>query len=236
MAGRCLRELVHKRRTRHFPNWPISPTALHGCRQMTGGRWLGCAKAGCFASWARFNTTQHMGNFPCAGAGEDRRQMAGRCLGELVRKMGDRILSQIVPILKQGMSAAEASTRQVGRPRLSSPNSSSLLFWGLCVPFQFTSTGWRRRHRRASRSRACPFFGGFLPCFPEKAPGYAFFYGLGSFLPACRRWGHPRASWAGGAFFAPCFFLSSCGLWRPHSSLANEPTTRFCVRRACATA
>lgn len=40
--------------------------------------------------------------------------MAGRCLGELVRKMGDRILAQIVPILKEGMSAEEASTRQVG--------------------------------------------------------------------------------------------------------------------------
>ena len=42
--------------------------------------------------------------------------MAGRCLGELVRKMGDRILSQIVPILKQGMTAEEASTRQVRPP------------------------------------------------------------------------------------------------------------------------
>ena len=34
--------------------------------------------------------------------------MAGRCLGELVRKMGDRVLQQIIPILQQGM--------QVGRP------------------------------------------------------------------------------------------------------------------------
>ena len=42
--------------------------------------------------------------------------MAGRCLGELVRKMGDRILSQIVPILKQGMTAEKASTRQVSPP------------------------------------------------------------------------------------------------------------------------
>ena len=33
--------------------------------------------------------------------------MAGRCLGELVRKMGDRVLQQIIPILQQGM--------QVGR-------------------------------------------------------------------------------------------------------------------------
>ena len=46
-------------------------------------------------------------------AGEDRRDMAGRCLGELVRKMGDRILAQIIPILRQGMASPEATTRQV---------------------------------------------------------------------------------------------------------------------------
>jgi hypothetical protein len=39
--------------------------------------------------------------------------MAGRCLGELVRKMGDRILAQIVPILKEGMDSPLATTRQV---------------------------------------------------------------------------------------------------------------------------
>ncbi|KAL4419436.1 hypothetical protein ABPG77_006363, partial [Micractinium sp. CCAP 211/92] len=47
-----------------------------------------------------------------ADPGEDRRQMAGRCLGELVRKMGDRILSQIIPILRDGMASLEATTRQ----------------------------------------------------------------------------------------------------------------------------
>ncbi|KAI3427088.1 hypothetical protein D9Q98_007027 [Chlorella vulgaris] len=47
-----------------------------------------------------------------ADPGEDRRQMAGRCLGELVRKMGDRILAQIIPILRQGMASPEATTRQ----------------------------------------------------------------------------------------------------------------------------
>lgn len=41
--------------------------------------------------------------------------MAGRCLGELVRKMGDRILSQIIPILRDGMASDQATTRQVGR-------------------------------------------------------------------------------------------------------------------------
>ena len=38
--------------------------------------------------------------------------MAGRCLGELVRKMGDRVLQQIIPILVRGMRDPEASTRQ----------------------------------------------------------------------------------------------------------------------------
>ena len=38
--------------------------------------------------------------------------MAGRCLGELVRKMGDRVLAHIIPILQAGMSADEACTRQ----------------------------------------------------------------------------------------------------------------------------
>ena len=37
---------------------------------------------------------------PLLAAGEDQRLMAGRCLGELVRKMGDRVLGQIIPILK----------------------------------------------------------------------------------------------------------------------------------------
>jgi hypothetical protein len=39
--------------------------------------------------------------------------MAGRCLGELVRKMGDRILAQIIPILRDGMASPLATTRQV---------------------------------------------------------------------------------------------------------------------------
>ena len=38
--------------------------------------------------------------------------MAGRCLGELVRKMGDRVLQQIIPILVRGMQDPEPSTRQ----------------------------------------------------------------------------------------------------------------------------
>ena len=38
--------------------------------------------------------------------------MAGRCLGELVRKMGDRVLVHIIPILQAGMASPEACTRQ----------------------------------------------------------------------------------------------------------------------------
>lgn len=46
-----------------------------------------------------------------AGGEGDRSEMAGRCLGELVRKMGDRVLAQILPILKQGMQSEDAPTR-----------------------------------------------------------------------------------------------------------------------------
>ena len=45
-------------------------------------------------------------------AGEERQQTAGRCLGELVRKMGDRILSQIVPILQHGIASEDPAQRQ----------------------------------------------------------------------------------------------------------------------------
>ena len=38
--------------------------------------------------------------------------IAGRCLGELVRKMGDRVLQQIIPILVKGMQDPHPSTRQ----------------------------------------------------------------------------------------------------------------------------
>ena len=42
--------------------------------------------------------------------------MAGRCLGELVRKMGERVLTHIIPILQKGMSSKDAATRQAMLP------------------------------------------------------------------------------------------------------------------------
>lgn len=42
---------------------------------------------------------------------EERRTSAGQCLGELVRKLGDRVLSQIVPILIEGSYSPNPSTR-----------------------------------------------------------------------------------------------------------------------------
>lgn len=44
--------------------------------------------------------------------GEDRRTSAARCLGELVRKMGERVLGRIIPILQQHMADPAPSTRQ----------------------------------------------------------------------------------------------------------------------------
>ncbi|CAD7699428.1 unnamed protein product, partial [Ostreobium quekettii] len=47
-----------------------------------------------------------------ANGGEDGRQTSGRCLGELVRKMGERVLPIIVPILKTGTESSDVATRQ----------------------------------------------------------------------------------------------------------------------------
>jgi hypothetical protein len=42
----------------------------------------------------------------------ERAEVGGRCVGELVRKMGDRVLPQVVPILAAGAAAADAATRR----------------------------------------------------------------------------------------------------------------------------
>lgn len=40
-------------------------------------------------------------------------QVAGRSLGELVRKLGERVLPSIIPILAKGLEDEVPSTRQV---------------------------------------------------------------------------------------------------------------------------
>jgi len=51
-------------------------------------------------------------------------QVAGRSLGELVRKLGERVLPLIIPILSQGLSDPDSSRRQV-----------RIVFW--CWDFYF---------------------------------------------------------------------------------------------------
>lgn len=48
-----------------------------------------------------------------AASGADQRTGASRCLGELVRKLAERVLPTIVPILQAGLSHADSDTRQV---------------------------------------------------------------------------------------------------------------------------
>lgn len=40
-------------------------------------------------------------------------KVAGRSLGELVRKLGERVLPLIIPILSQGLSDSDSGRRQV---------------------------------------------------------------------------------------------------------------------------
>ncbi|XP_052734790.1 protein ILITYHIA [Vigna angularis] len=47
-----------------------------------------------------------------ASPSSERRQVAGRSLGELVRKLGERVLPLIIPILSQGLGDPDSSRRQ----------------------------------------------------------------------------------------------------------------------------
>ncbi|XVF57046.1 hypothetical protein PTKIN_Ptkin06aG0171600 [Pterospermum kingtungense] len=47
-----------------------------------------------------------------ASTSSERRQVAGRSLGELVRKLGERVLPLIIPILSRGLKDPDASRRQ----------------------------------------------------------------------------------------------------------------------------
>jgi hypothetical protein len=52
----------------------------------------------------------------CLGSSNmDKRQVAGRTLGELVSKLGDKILPEIIPILESGLESDNQDTRQVSR-------------------------------------------------------------------------------------------------------------------------
>jgi len=42
----------------------------------------------------------------------DKRQLAGRTLGDLVEKLGDKVLPEIIPILEQGLDSDRSETRQ----------------------------------------------------------------------------------------------------------------------------
>ncbi len=48
-----------------------------------------------------------------AASTADQRTGASRCLGELVRKLAERVLPTIVPILQAGLSHPDSNTRQV---------------------------------------------------------------------------------------------------------------------------
>ncbi|KAM2052373.1 hypothetical protein ACFX16_033874 [Malus domestica] len=47
-----------------------------------------------------------------ASSSSERRQVAGRSLGELVRKLGERVLPWIIPILSQGLKDSDVGKRQ----------------------------------------------------------------------------------------------------------------------------
>ena len=43
----------------------------------------------------------------------DKRQVAARTLGDLVRKLGERVLPEIIPILEKGIDSDDSDKRQV---------------------------------------------------------------------------------------------------------------------------
>lgn len=47
-----------------------------------------------------------------ASTSHDKRQVAGRTLGDLVRKLGERVLPEIIPILERGLNSDQADQRQ----------------------------------------------------------------------------------------------------------------------------
>lgn len=47
-----------------------------------------------------------------ASTNDDRRTVSGRCLGDIVKKVGDRVLPEIIPILREGLRSEDDNTRQ----------------------------------------------------------------------------------------------------------------------------
>merc|ERR1712173_579243 len=47
-----------------------------------------------------------------ASSNYDKRQVAARTLGDLVRKLGERVLPEIIPILKEGLESEAPEKRQ----------------------------------------------------------------------------------------------------------------------------
>ena len=47
-----------------------------------------------------------------ASAAADKRQVAARTLGDLVRKLGERVLPEVIPMLEQGLQSEEPRERQ----------------------------------------------------------------------------------------------------------------------------
>ncbi|XP_043189397.1 eIF-2-alpha kinase activator GCN1-like isoform X4 [Amphibalanus amphitrite] len=65
-----------------------------------------------------------------ASTSHDKRQVAARTLGDLVRKLGERVLPEIIPILERGLESEEADQRQgvcIGLSEIMSSTSKDMV-------------------------------------------------------------------------------------------------------------
>ncbi|KAJ9546026.1 hypothetical protein OSB04_025733 [Centaurea solstitialis] len=74
-----------------------------------------------------------------ASSSSERRQVAGRALGELVRKLGERVLPLVIPILSQGLKDPDSSRRQgvcigLSEVMASAGKSQLISFMDLLIP------------------------------------------------------------------------------------------------------